>query len=55
MAVEIALDLSMAESLKNTYALEAWFITPFAMSFPVEIYEISIESGPNTPHFGEFA
>ena len=38
---------------ENSYALEAWFVTPFAMMNLVEIYVISTKSGPNTTHFGE--
>ena len=37
---------------ENSYALEAWFATPFAIIFPIEIYKISTESGPNTTRFG---
>ena len=52
MATEIALYLSM-EKCENSYALEAWFATPFTIIFLDEICEISTESGPNTTHFGE--
>ena len=43
----------MAVETILVYILEAWFATPFSISFPIEIFEISIESGPNTTHFGE--
>ena len=36
---------------ENSYALEAWFAKPFAISFLVEISNISTESGPNTTCF----
>ena len=36
---------------ENSYALEAWFATPFAIIFLVEIYEMSIELRPNTTRF----
>ena len=38
---------------ENSYALEAWFATPFAIKFPIEISYISTESRSNTTHFGE--
>ena len=38
---------------ENYYALEAWFSKPFAISFPLDISKISIDSGENTTHFGE--
>ena len=38
---------------ENSYALEAWFATPFAIIFSVEIYVISTESGQNTTCFGD--
>ena len=37
---------------ENSYALEAWFATPFPIIFPIEIFDISTELGPNTSHFG---
>ena len=38
---------------ENSCALEAWFATPFAIIFQVEISKISIESRSNKPFFGE--
>ena len=51
METEILFDL-YGRKCENSYSLEAWFATPFAIIFPVEIYEISTESGPNTTYFG---
>ena len=54
MVVEIAFDLSTGKSVRiHSYALEAWFATPFTIISLVEIYEISTKSRPNTSHFGE--
>ena len=38
---------------ENSYALKEWFATPFTIIFPVEISDMSIESGSNITCFGE--
>ena len=38
---------------EKEYALEEWYVIPFVIVFPVEIYVISTELRPNTTFFGK--
>ena len=53
VVAESALVLKIGMKCENSYALEALFAAPFTMMFPIEIFVISTESGPNITRFGE--